>query len=98
MQNVPTSQNIQKKWIGGNRDSSSVVEKKKNAAFNTTANMNFTQYGISNDAYYNSVVTQSMKGQSKVVDNTIRNAKQRVRSQGYVVPPKVSKQSLLWKL
>jgi hypothetical protein len=72
--NFTASSNVQKKWIGGNRDASQVIASRR---INSIANgsLNAAQMPMS-----------FMSGRDP---NAVRNALNRVRNQGSVVPPKV---------
>jgi hypothetical protein len=65
-------QNVQKKWIGGNRDCSQIVDKRRMNAIGNS--LNPSGGNVSNMCKANA--------------NVIREAKQRVRSGGCVAPAK----------
>lgn len=72
--NYTASSNIQKKWIGGNRDASQVTSSRRiNNIANGSLNANEKPMAF-------------MAGNEV---NTVRNALNRVRNQGSVVPAKV---------
>ena len=73
--NTPTvQQQIQKKWIGGNRDASQVVANRKNTQIGT-GSLNASGNMMSFTTYKDT--------------NTVNDALTRVRAGGYVVQPKV---------
>ena len=75
---VVRSQNQQKKWIGGNRDASQIVNKRRAQSIATGS--------------LNSNGPSAMGFTSKTDRNTQRDALHRVRSGGAVVPAKCSHQ------
>jgi hypothetical protein len=91
----------QKKWIGGNRDASRIISNKsthsqcitniKNSELGMFNNVRGTEY---NNSGANSKSIKIMKSMSLVVDNTIHDAKTRVRGQGGTVPPKVTHKNI----
>jgi len=69
---VTPVQNIQKKWIGGNRDGSSVIDRRRTAAIGQ-GSINTEGTAITNQT---------------VDQNTVRQSLTRVRNGGGAVPPK----------
>ena len=69
---IPPVQNVQKKWIGGNRDGSSVIDRRRTAAIGQ-GSINPDGMAISNQT---------------VDRNTVRQSLTRVRNGGAAVPPK----------
>ena len=69
----------QKKWIGGNRDASSIIARRKISA--TGSNISNSSGGTS----FTNIVD----------NNTAKDARIRVRSSGYRVPPKVTQKNVI---
>jgi len=69
-----TNQTLVKKWIGGNRDASSIIKTKRVNALGTSLNADGKSF--------------SLKGATN--SNDVRDALTRLRGSGYAVPPKVT--------